>query len=136
MSLNQTHHDLKVGFIKYWEISKKGTQHFSWVTNHRITKQNVFKLMKAIRARWGIENETFNTLKNQGYHFEHNYGHGIKNLSNNMAIIMMSVFLVDQIQEICCNIFQQIRNIIRRRVMWEAFRSFLLVFQFLRGQCF
>nr|WP_198246747.1 hypothetical protein [methane-oxidizing endosymbiont of Gigantopelta aegis] len=23
------------------------------------------------RARWRIENETFNTLKNQGYHFEH-----------------------------------------------------------------
>ena len=23
------------------------------------------------RSRWKIENETFNTLKNQGYHFEH-----------------------------------------------------------------
>ncbi len=21
-------------------------------------------------------NETFNTVKNQGYHFEHNFGHG------------------------------------------------------------
>jgi hypothetical protein len=27
------------------------------------------------------DNETFNTLKNQGYHIEHNYGHGEKNLS-------------------------------------------------------
>ncbi len=26
------------------------------------------------------ENETFNTLKNQGYHSEHNYGPGKKNL--------------------------------------------------------
>ena len=33
------------------------------------------------RARWKIENETFNTLKNQGYHFEHNYGHGEQHLS-------------------------------------------------------
>jgi hypothetical protein len=80
--------------------------------------------MKAARARWKIENETFNTLKNQGYHFEHNYGHGTKNLSNNMAIIMMNVFLVDQIQEICCNIFIQIRDLRRtRRSMWEAIRS-------------
>jgi hypothetical protein len=26
--------------------------------------------MKGGRARWRIENETFNTLKNQGYNFE------------------------------------------------------------------
>jgi hypothetical protein len=34
------------------------------------------------RARWRIENETFNMLKNQGYHFEHNYGHGYQPLSS------------------------------------------------------
>jgi hypothetical protein len=34
--------------------------------------------MKGGRARWRIENETFNTLKNQGYHFEPNFGHGPK----------------------------------------------------------
>jgi len=27
-------------------------------------------VMRAGRARWKIENETFNTLKNQGYHFD------------------------------------------------------------------
>jgi hypothetical protein len=30
--------------------------------------------MSGGRARWKIENETFNTLKNQGYQFEHNFG--------------------------------------------------------------
>ena len=34
------------------------------------------ELMRAGRARWRIENETFNPLKNQGYSFEHNFGHG------------------------------------------------------------
>jgi hypothetical protein len=34
--------------------------------------------MRGGRARWKIENETFNTLKNQGYNFEHNYGLGEK----------------------------------------------------------
>ncbi len=127
MPLNLSHPDLDVGFVKYWEVSKKGTQHFTWVTNHKITKINVFKLMKAARARWKIENETFNTLKNQGYNFEHNYGHGKKNLSNNMAIIMMNVFLIDQIQEICCKIFQQIRTISRtRKFMWEMYKSHFL----------
>ncbi|MBR9982357.1 MAG: hypothetical protein KFF50_15100, partial [Desulfatitalea sp.] len=37
--------------------------------------------------RWKIENETFNTLKNQGYHIEHNFGHGRKNLSNNFFVL-------------------------------------------------
>ncbi len=84
--------------------------------------------MKAARARWKIENETFNILKNQGYNFEHNYGHGNKNLSNNMAILMTHAFLVDQIQEICCKIFQEIRDKAgSRKSMWEAIRSFFSV---------
>jgi len=45
-----------------------------------INTGNVYEIMRAGRARWRIENETFNTLKNQGYHFEHNYGHGKENL--------------------------------------------------------
>ena len=49
---------------------------------YRVTSENVYQLMRAARARWKIENETFNTLKNQGYHFEHNYGHGKENLSS------------------------------------------------------
>ena len=44
--------------------------------------------MRAGRARWKIENETFNTLKNQGYNFEHNYGHGYKNLSSVMTMLI------------------------------------------------
>jgi hypothetical protein len=28
-------------------------------------------MVRGARARWKIENETFNTLKNQGYHIEH-----------------------------------------------------------------
>ncbi|PJD91453.1 MAG: hypothetical protein CK424_06460 [Legionella sp.] len=43
-------------------------------------------------------NETFNTLKNQGYNFEHNYGHGYKNLCSVMTMLMMLAFLMDQVQ--------------------------------------
>ncbi|MFN8458864.1 MAG: hypothetical protein U0401_30145 [Anaerolineae bacterium] len=57
-----------------------------------MTKLNLFDLMRGGRARWKIENETFNTLKNQGYNFEHNYGHGPQNLSVNFALLMMLAF--------------------------------------------
>ena len=53
--------------------------------------------MKGGQARWKIENETFNTLKNLRYNFEHNFGYGHQNLSNNLAILMMVVFLIDQL---------------------------------------
>ena len=80
--LNESNKDLKVNFIEYWETTKKGkTLHFSWVTDLPVNKNNVYQLMRVTRSRWKIENETFNTLKNQGYHFEHNFGHGNKNLS-------------------------------------------------------
>ncbi len=62
--------------------------------------------MQGGRASWKIENETFNTLKNQGYHFEHNFGHGEENLSVNFALIMMLAFLVDQTVEIACKLFR------------------------------
>jgi len=52
--------------------------------------------MRAGRARWKIENEAFNTLKNQGYQFEHNFGHGQQQLSVVLALLMMLAFLVDQ----------------------------------------
>jgi hypothetical protein len=53
------------------------------------------------------ENESFNTLKNQGYEFEHNYGHGYKNLSVNLAFLMMLAFLVDQAQLLTSKVVQQ-----------------------------
>ncbi len=80
--LNDANFDLEVNFLEYWEHHPSGkTQHFSWVTDITITPENLMQLMRAGRARWKIENETFNTLKTQGYHFEHNFGHGYRHLS-------------------------------------------------------
>ncbi len=78
--INKSNEDLLVNFVEYWEINNKTnkTQHFSWLTDFKINKKYVYDIMRGGRARWKIENETFNTLKNQDYHFEHNYGHGKK----------------------------------------------------------
>jgi len=123
--LNDSHPDLLVNFLEYKETDSKGTtQKFSWVTDICLTKNNVFQIMKGGRARWKIENETFNTLKNQGYNFEHNFGHGKKNCSVVMAFLMMLAFLVDQIQEMSCRLFQKARRSkTSRRSMWERMRS-------------
>jgi len=100
--LNESNAEVRVNFIEYWEIGATKVQHFSWVTDLRVSKRNVYHLMRGGRARWKIENETFNTLTNQGYHFEHNYGHGTQNLSVVFAVVMLLAFLVDQTQQLCC----------------------------------
>ncbi len=71
--LNASHPDLWVNFIEYWEIKGNQVQHFGWITDFTVTTANVFELMRGGRARWKIENETFNTLKNQGYHVFSNH---------------------------------------------------------------
>ena len=74
--------DIQSEFFRVCEIDPNGkAQRFSWVTDMFITPKKLKQIMKGGRSRWKIENETFNTLKNQGYKFEHNYGHGNKNLT-------------------------------------------------------
>ena len=48
------------------------------------------------RLRWPTLHETFNTLKNQGYQFERNFGHGNQNLSTIFAQLMLLAFFIDQ----------------------------------------
>ena len=87
--------------------------------------------MRGGRARWKIENETFNTLKNQGYHLERNYGHGERNLSVVLALLMMLAFLVDQSQQLCCPVFRAAWHKLRRKCrLWEAIRNSFRVFLF------
>jgi hypothetical protein len=106
--LNDTHADMEVNYFECLVKNKNGkiTGHFSWVTDLAVTQDNVYQLSKGGRARWHIENETFNTLKNQGYHFEHNFGHGYKHLSHVFGLLMFLAFLIDQVQQKCCALFQ------------------------------
>jgi hypothetical protein len=64
--LNASHAEVRVHGIEYWERGQDKGQPFSWLTDLRVTKRNVFHLMRGGRARWQIENATCNTLQNQG----------------------------------------------------------------------
>lgn len=125
IALNKSNSDIHVNFLEYMQTDPKGKETvFSWVTNIRITETNVFALMKGGRARWKIENETFNTLKNLGYNFEHNYGHGQKYLSTILCLLMLLAFLIDQVQGIACNLFQAVKKRAGSyRALWEDTRA-------------
>lgn len=122
--LNKSNPDVRVNFLEYMQTDPKGKETiFSWVTNIRITQVNVFALMKGGRSRWKIENETFNTLKNLGYNFEHNYGHGQKYLSTVLCLLTLLAFLIDQVQGMACGLFQSVKKQAGSfRVLWEKTR--------------
>jgi len=109
--LNDANFDYRVNVIEYWEDKPSAKErYFSWITSFEITEGNVFDLMRAGRSRWKIENETFNTLKNQGYNFEHNYGHGNNNLCSVMLMLMLLAFLIDQVQDLCCSLRKNLKE--------------------------
>ena len=123
--LNKSNQERRVTFVEYWEENTKTgkIQRFSWITDLEITEDNVYLFMRGARARWKIENETFNTLKNQGYHFGHNYGLGKKHLSEVFVFLMMLAFLVDQIQQLCCPLFNAVwKKWKSKRSLWEKVR--------------
>jgi len=114
-----------INFIEYWQTDKNGVvKHFSWVTDIPITNDNIYQLMKGGRANWRIENHVFNTLKNQGYQFSHNFGHGYQHLSSNFGMLLMLAFFVDQVQELCCELFKKARAEYRTRIgLWTKMKS-------------
>lgn len=128
--LNDSNRDFQVNFIDCIVKDKKGkVTHFSWVTDIPVTQDNVYPLSRGGRSRWKIENETFNTLKNQGYQFEHNFGHGYKHLSHVFGMLMFLAFLVDQVQQRCCGLFQAAMKKMRRKIrFWNQLRSLFLEF--------
>ena len=126
LPLNEANQDLLVNYLSYAEFGPDGELQtcFSWVTDFTLTRANARWLMRGARARWKIENETFNTLKNQGYHYEYNYGHGEEHLAVVLAMLMMLAFLVDQVQQRCCPLFRAVcAKLKSKRSVWDKLRG-------------
>ena len=94
-----------INFIQF-RIIKDGEVKYrnAWVTDLVPTTDNIVQLVRAARARWKIENEGFNTLKNQGYHLKHNFGHG--DLVNLLAL--------HQIFELVDGMYQRVPRVLGR----------------------
>jgi hypothetical protein len=134
LPLNKSNENLRVNFLQHHEYDLETSdviKRFSWVTNIDIERAKILLYQRGGRSRWRVENETFNTLKNQGYHYEHNYGHGKENLSTVLMLLMFLAFTVDQIQQACCPLFQAVLAKLKtRRKLWDHLQSHVRHFQF------
>ena len=79
----------------------KRTYYNSFVTDLPITAETVAELAAAGRARWKIENETFNVLKSNGYNLEHNFGHGKKTLASILVTLNLLAFALHTVAQLC-----------------------------------
>jgi hypothetical protein len=78
--------------IEIRNASGTRTYYNSFVTDLPVTADTVAELAACGRARWKIENETFNVLKTNGYNLEHNFGHGKQTLASVFLTLNLLAF--------------------------------------------
>ena len=132
LPLNGSPDSPRINFIQF-RIIKNGEVNYrnAWVTDLVPTTDNIVQLVRAGRARWKIENEAFNTLKNQGYHLKHNFGHGDRHLSEALFVLNLLAFFMHQIFELVDGMCQRVRTFFSsRRAFWDEVRSAFRLFLF------
>jgi hypothetical protein len=93
---------LMVNWFEIEIINVKGetTYRNSFVTDLPLGRDTVVEFAACGRARWKIENETFNVLKNKGYNLEHSFGHGKQNLSALLVSLNLLAFAMHTVCDI------------------------------------
>jgi hypothetical protein len=101
----------------------------SFITDWKISQQNVAGLVVAGRARWKVENESNNVLKTKGYHLEHNFGHGKQHLASLLMTMNLLAFGLHTLLELADESYRLIRGAVgaRRRFFqhMEALTTYL-----------
>jgi hypothetical protein len=97
------------------------------------------------RARWKIENESFNVLKNNGYHREHNFGHGKQHLAQLFVLLNLLAFAFHTVCDSVERLWQEVRDILPPEKAFSltctppspicSSRSAYLVFGYGPGKC-
>lgn len=124
--LNGTHSDISTNYLRLTQKDKKTGKIIyqnEWISDIPLEETTVTEVSRSGRSRWKVENETFNTLKNQGYNLEHNYGHGKKYLASVFAILMFLAFLIDQLLQYKDVVFQRaLAKSLSKKRLWEKIR--------------
>ena len=109
---------LRVNWFEIISTNSNGERLFygTFVTNHKITNDNVAELAMAARARWKVENENNNALKTKGYNLDHSFGHGSQYLSMFLASLNVIAFLFHSILELFDVAYQAMRKKLGARV--------------------
>ena len=96
----------------------------AWVTDHPVDENTIAEVVASGRSRWKVENEGFNVLKNLGYNFEHNFGHGSRNLSAVLLALLLLAFLFHTVLDIGSLTYRAVRHALAvRRTFFDDLRA-------------
>ena len=101
--------------IEIVDPAGKVTYQNSFVTDLPVGKDNVAELAACARARWKIENESFNTLKTKGYNLEHNFGHGAAHLAATLATMNLLAFAMHTLADLADRAWKAARQAVGSR---------------------
>ena len=96
--------------IEIRDAKGKATYRNSFVTDLPVGPDTVVELAAAGRARWKIENETFNVLKTNGYNLEHSFGHGKQHLASILVCLYLLAFAMHTVCDIADKLWQNARQ--------------------------
>ena len=121
---------LLVNWIGFEILDAKGVVKYAtaWVTTLPITKANVAEIAACGRARWKIENESFNVLKNHGYELDHNFGHGEAFLAMTLAALNLLAFAWHTVLDLLEPPWQKAREAAEKRTSFFAYIGTLTSF--------
>jgi hypothetical protein len=111
---------MNVNWIGFQILDAKGNVKYrmAWVTSLPVSKENVAEIVACGRARWKIENESFNVLKNHGYELAHNFGHGKQFLAMNLAAFNLLAFAWHSILDLLEPPWQKAREAAGKRTIF------------------
>jgi hypothetical protein len=134
--------DLKTVMVNWCELTirdvatDKQIYHCAWATDHSLTAETVPEIVASGRSRWKVENEGLNVLKNQGYHLEHNYGHGKQHLNSVLSTLVLLAFLCHTALGLSCAMYQAVRRELgARRTFFDDLRTLTRYLYFPDWQC-
>jgi Transposase DDE domain len=119
-----------VNWIGFEILDAKGAVKYrtALITSLPVTKADVAEIVACGRARWKIENESFNVLKNHGYELEHNFGHGEKYLAMTLAALNMLAFAWHTVLDLLEPPWRRARQAAEKRMSFFAYLATLTSF--------
>lgn len=127
--LNGANTDILVNYVEFTEVDTKTNAIIyqnAWITDLPLADDMMIEFVSVARSRWKVENETFNTLKNQGYNLEHNYGVGNTYLATNFMLLTFIAFFIDQIALFADKNFNAALTKVKSfKNLWEKTRQFI-----------
>ena len=120
-----SYNERKVNLLDSTITTEDGkSKNYVFITNLKVTKKNVERLITTGRSRWKIENQGFNQQKNIRYTIEHANSHDYTAMKNHYLLVQLTDIIV-QLYDHGSTVFKKVRKTAKEKSssLLEAIRT-------------